>query len=262
MSLAQPPDTSPALPDRSTWLTLFGSFQILLGCLCGLMALMMVFMSVLGPMAGPPQGQATTAQMMPAAVVYLLLAVVFIWLGVGSVRARRWAWTLTVVLSWMWLIMGGVGFVFSVIVARPMMSAAMEQQGKMPPQTLVIIQIITGRVLGCIYILLPALFLVFYHRESVRATCQRRDPQIPLDGPLPHARVRSEHPLRLVGGVHAYDGGLRLCDAGVWRGSFRRGRRGGDSAVDVGDGLPCLGNVSVADGRLVGNAAALDRWDR
>ena len=34
------------------------------------------------------------------------------------------------------------------------------------------------RVMGCIYILLPALFLIFYHRESVRATCQRRDPQI------------------------------------------------------------------------------------
>ena len=48
----------------------------------------------------------------------------------------------------------------------------------MPPQALVVIQIITGAVMACIYILLPALFLLFYHRESVRATCQRRDPQI------------------------------------------------------------------------------------
>jgi hypothetical protein len=179
MSLAQPPATPPVLPDRSTWLTLFGSFQILLGCLCGLMALMMVFMSALGPMAGPPQAQATTAQMMPAAVVYLLLAAVFIWLGVGSIRARRWAWTLTVVLSWMWLIMGGVAFVIFATVARPMMLAAMEQQAKMPPGALVIMQVIAGSCVGCIYIFMPALFLVFYQRESVRATFQRRDPQIP-----------------------------------------------------------------------------------
>jgi hypothetical protein len=179
MSLAQPPATTPTLPDRSTWLMLFGSFQILLGCLCGLMGLMMVFMPALGPMAGAPQGQATNAQMIPAAAFYLVLTVAFVWLGIGSIRARRWAWTLTVVLSWMWLIMGGVGFVFVMLIAGPMMSAAMEQQAKMPPQALVIMQIVTGSCVGCIYIFLPALFLVFYQRESVRATCQRRDPQVP-----------------------------------------------------------------------------------
>ena len=33
-------------------------------------------------------------------------------------------------------------------------------------------------VVTCIYLVLPALFLLFYHRASVRATCRRRDPQI------------------------------------------------------------------------------------
>jgi hypothetical protein len=32
--------------------------------------------------------------------------------------------------------------------------------------------------MGCGYIFLPALFLLFYQRASVWATCQRRDPQI------------------------------------------------------------------------------------
>jgi hypothetical protein len=31
---------------------------------------------------------------------------------------------------------------------------------------------------ACVYILLPGLFLVVCHRESVRATCQKRDPKI------------------------------------------------------------------------------------
>ena len=184
MSTAQPPAATPALPDRSTRLMLFGIFQILLGCLCGLMGLMMVVVSVLGPMvkaAGAPQGEAINAQMMiPAMVLYLAMAVALIWLGVGSIRARRWAWTLTVVVSWMWLIMGVIGCVVFVLFAGPMMSAAIEQQPKMkmPPQALVIMRIITGAVLACIYILLPAIFVIFYHRESVRATCQRRDPQV------------------------------------------------------------------------------------
>ena len=182
MSIAQPPAATPALPDRSTRLMLFGIFQILLGCLCALGGLMMAVVSVLGPMvkaAGAPQGEAINARMMiPGIVLYLALAVALIWLGVGSIRARRWAWTLTVVVSWMWLIMGVIACVGVVLFAGPMMSAAIEQQPKMPPQAIVIMQIITGAVVACIYILLPAIFLIFYHRESVRATCQRRDPQI------------------------------------------------------------------------------------
>ena len=33
-------------------------------------------------------------------------------------------------------------------------------------------------IMACIYVLLPAVFLVFYQRASVRATCQWRDPQV------------------------------------------------------------------------------------
>jgi hypothetical protein len=40
-------------------------------------------------------------------------------------------------------------------------------------------RIFTGAVLACIYILLPGAFLVSCQPESVRVTCQRRDPKIP-----------------------------------------------------------------------------------
>ena len=83
----------------------------------------------------------------------------------------------------------------------------MEQQAKMPPQMLVVIQILVGSCVGCIYVFLPALFLVFYQRESMRDLQATRSAN-PLDRPLPYAGARSEHPLRLVGVVHAYDGGL------------------------------------------------------
>jgi len=57
------------------------------------------------------------------------------------------------------------------------MRASIPQQAKMPAEAIMAMQIISGAVLACIYLLLPALFLLFYHRASVRATCQRRDPQ-------------------------------------------------------------------------------------
>ena len=179
MLTVQPPTVTPAFRDQSTGLMLFGIFQILLGCLCGLMTLMMIGVGLMPPMAGAPHGQPVNVQtMIPAAGVYLVLAAALIWLGVGSILARRWAWTLTVVLLWMWLIMGVAACVMFAVAARPMMAASMAQQGKLPPQAIMVMQIVMGAIMACIYIFLPALFLVFYQRASVRATCQWRDPQV------------------------------------------------------------------------------------
>jgi len=139
----------------------------------------MVALSLLGPMAQAPQGQAMNRQtVIPAMVVYPPLAVGFIWLGIGLMRARRWAWTLTVVLSWMWLIIGVVSFVMVVFFMGSSTWAAIAQQGQMPPEMMMTMRIVTGAVLACIYILLPGVFLILCHNESVRATCQRRDPKI------------------------------------------------------------------------------------
>ncbi len=179
MSTDQPLATTPVYPDRSTRLLLTGIFQVLLGCLSGLMAVMMVAFSVLGPMANAPQGQAVNTQsMIPAAVFYLLLALGFVWLGIGLARARRWSWTLTVVFSWMWLIMGTVAIVTFLLFMGPMTSG-IAQQGKMPPEAIMAMQVVGGAVLVCFYIILPTVFLLVCHHESVRATCQRRDPKIP-----------------------------------------------------------------------------------
>jgi hypothetical protein len=176
MSTAQPPTTMSVYPDRSKRLMLVGIFQFLLGCLSGLMAGLMVAVYLLGPMAKAPPDQAMNRQpMIPATVFYLTLAVAFIWLGIGLIRARRWAWTLTVVLSWVWLIVGVVSFVMVVIFMGPKTWPAIAEQGKMPPEAIMTMRIIGSTVMACIYILLPGVFLLLCHHESVRATCQRRD---------------------------------------------------------------------------------------
>jgi hypothetical protein len=133
----------------------------------------------------PPFEPANMRMVIPGALMYLLPAVVFIWLGIGSIRARRWAWTLTVVLSWLWLIMGVAAMIGVAFTVGPMISAMTEQQAKMPghgpmPHAMMVTMLVVmGTFTVCIYLVLPLVFVLFYHRESVRATCQRRDPRIP-----------------------------------------------------------------------------------
>jgi hypothetical protein len=175
-SAAQPPAMTPDFQDQSTGLTLFGVFQILIGCVCAFMALGVV-VSVMAPMPGAIQDRSLNARLMiPGIITYLELAVAFIWLGAGSILARRWARALIVILSWLWLTMG-VAAMIAMVVMLPAMGASMQQQGKIPPQMVVVTQVIIVAVLAGIYVLLPVLFLLFYQRASVRATCQWRDPQ-------------------------------------------------------------------------------------
>ena len=178
MSTTQTMPTT-ALPDRKVGLILFGIFQTVLGCLCGLMGLMMIGMLLLGPMAEAKQAEMMNARtMIPGVAFYFVLAVGLVWLGIGSMLARRWAWTLTVVLSWLWLIMGVFCSLGFILFGRSMMSASMAQNDNVPPQMMLVMYIVMAAFMACVYILLPALFLLFYHRASVRATCERRDPKV------------------------------------------------------------------------------------
>lgn len=182
MSTVQPPTVTPTVRNQSVGLMIFGIFQILLGCFCGLTTLMVSVLTILGPMAKTPQGvEAMNPQMMiPSLFLYVLWSVAFIWLGIGSIRARRWAWTLTVIVSWMWLIVGVFSFIVFMFFIGSTVSAAMEQQGQgeIPPGAIMVMQIVGGAIAFGLYVLLPSAFLIFYQRASVWATCQQRDPQI------------------------------------------------------------------------------------
>jgi hypothetical protein len=179
MSTAPPPISPYMYPDRSPRLVLVGAVQVMIGCLCGLMAFMLLGLSLIGPLPGAPQAQSMNMQaMMPAAIFYVVLAVPFIWLGIGLMRARRWAWTLTVVLSWMWLVVGVVSFGMFLFVMAPSMSGMLAQQPGMPREAVMVMLVGMAIFMAGIYIVLPAVFLVLCHNQSARATCLRRDPYI------------------------------------------------------------------------------------
>ena len=170
---------SPDYKDRSTGLVIFGILTLLLGCLAGLFVPLMLFGQMMAAKApdAPPMNHAT---MLPGMAVYGLLAVALIWLGIGSIKARRWARALLLIFSWSWLIMGIFMTVvmpfFMVKVMANLPPNAKTGQPAMPPGA------ITGMVIGMtiffsvFFVLVPAVWTFFYSSRHVKATCEARDP--------------------------------------------------------------------------------------
>jgi hypothetical protein len=178
----EPPMEAAPLPDyhdRSTGLIIFGILTLLLGGLVGLMVPLMLFGQMMAAKApdAPPVNHAT---LLPGIVIYGGVAVALIWLGIGSIKARRWARALLLIFSWSWLIMGvGMTAVMPFFMAKVFANLppnAKSGQPAMPPGA------ITAMVIGMTifffvaFVLVPAVWTFFYQSRHVKATCAVRDP--------------------------------------------------------------------------------------
>jgi hypothetical protein len=164
--------------DRKGGLVAFGVIQILFGACFLLMIPFMAFS--LSMAASHPTGSAMpmgARMIVPIILFYALLATGFIWMGIGSIQARRWARALVLVTSWFWLISGIIG-VFFMLVCMPDMYAQMGKTNGMPRTIMNVVKYVT---LGCMvffYVVIPGLFVLFYGSRHTKATCERRDPHV------------------------------------------------------------------------------------
>jgi hypothetical protein len=161
---------------------IFGVLQIILG----LMAALMVPLIALGAFVSrlAPGGAMHPRQFLSASATYVFLSVMFVWLGIGSVRTKRWARSLTLVVSWYWMILGVLITILLTAALPVTMRTALQIQqnapGAPPPavSTGVMAVILTIIIVFCaiILVVVPIAFLVFYSRADVAATCRDRDP--------------------------------------------------------------------------------------
>ena len=165
-------DSAGSYRDRGLGLILFGSFQLLIAGFCALMVPLMAFAMTMSQLG---KTQSNLRGMIPAVLTYAVLAAVLATLGVGSILARRWARALTLVFSWLWLVMGMLGMAFFIFFMGAMFEGMAPAQ-RPPASALLLIRIITGGVLGCVYLVLPGAFVLFYRSPHVKATCERRNP--------------------------------------------------------------------------------------
>jgi hypothetical protein len=164
--------------DRKVGLIIFGIVEICLGAFCALMVPLMIFallmVSTLGRGTAPP---VRLSMMIPALLIYLLLAVWFIWMGIGSIQARRWARALWLVCSWLGLISGVCGLLF-MLVLMPDMYGQMSKNGQIPESVAVAMKYSMAGFMFFFYVILPGVFILFYGSRNVKATCEFRDPKL------------------------------------------------------------------------------------
>jgi hypothetical protein len=163
--------------DRKTGLVIFGIFHIIIGAFC---ALFMLF-TIVGAMALRNLGGSTGAvmsvgQMILFVFLYLLLVVWFVWMGIGSILARKWARTSILITSWLWLIGGLIGFI-AILLFMPAIFSFLAAGEEIPGEAAVIVQSMVTALWLFMFIAIPGAFVLFYSSRHVKATCEQKDPR-------------------------------------------------------------------------------------
>lgn len=177
------PDTTalskaaPEYKDRSGALVVFGVITIVLGVFSGTMAPLFL-LAQLANAHNPNASASSLSMLLPALLMYVGLAVVLIWLGIGSLKARRWARALMLIFAWSWLVMGVAGIAFMVVFIPKMMANIDMPAGQQPlPQAAIVaVTIVTCAIMSFMFILIPAVWIFFYGSRHVKATCEAKDP--------------------------------------------------------------------------------------
>jgi hypothetical protein len=171
----------PAYKDRSTGLTIYGIVEIALGGLAALMIPMMLLGALFSrKVAG---GTMPIGTYVSGICSYSFGAAALVTLGIGSIRARRWACAINLILSWFWLIVGVVATAAMTIFMPSVFAAAFrqaaEQTPNAPPMPTGVAAVVLTVVIvffSIFLVLVPIAFLLFFRRQDVEETCKRRDP--------------------------------------------------------------------------------------
>jgi hypothetical protein len=158
---AQPPR------DRSVTLTLVGAWEVIVGLVMLLLALVMsAVMLALGPQTGLSPGMT-----LAATAFYLVVGPVLVAVGVACALGRRWGWALSRVAAGLW-----IAYAALVAVSLVVMAAAAAFSGRKDGPFEAFMFVVMGGVIGLLA--LPAVAVSIALREpDVRATVVARDPE-------------------------------------------------------------------------------------
>jgi hypothetical protein len=173
-----PPAVAVEYQDRKTGLVVFGVLMVAMGCLVALFVPLMLWAQVAS--AKTTHVAATPQTMMPAAIFSSLFAIGLVWLGIGSILARRWARALILILSWTWLVIGILSMIYLVFLMPQIMealdTATPPGRAGIPKNLKTTILIVQGIFSFFLYVVLPGVWVLFYKSKNVKTTCEVRDP--------------------------------------------------------------------------------------
>ena len=164
-----------AYKNRKTGLIVFGIALIALAGLCLLFTLLMALGHL---MAAKTTGQSNLRMVLPSILMYAALGALLLTLGIGSIRGRRWARAVTLVLSWAGLVMGVLSIFMFIWIGPTFFDAIAEAGGEpLPPAARSIMMVVVVGFMGVFLVLIPGLLALFYGSRNVKATVEAMDPQ-------------------------------------------------------------------------------------
>jgi MFS family permease len=187
MTPSLPATPTAAYPDRRGWLIAFGVVDILIAVFSLLVLVVQVFAVLTLNTDSLPQGSLSpTAALAIGAAFYGVVAALFLTAGVGSIRCENWARITMLVVSGLWL---GFGILGTLIVSL-MLPTILRQQAGIPLEGRHLVVTMIFGIMGFFMIVMPAVFLIFYSRKSVKATCLRAEPVLaPAGTAVPQAKT-------------------------------------------------------------------------
>jgi hypothetical protein len=146
----------------------FGVIEILIGTLCaGLLCLMAVAAMFASRLPADQAPSLEGSAILLGAFIYAVAAAFFVVMGIGTIRARRWARAIMLIVAWPWLLTAILGGVFLVIIARPLAA----DMGTSQAGLVVMVMI----VLALFMALIPLAFILFYSGRNVKRIFDTRD---------------------------------------------------------------------------------------
>lgn len=156
--------------DHSTGLAIFGTLEIVLGVMsfaCAMFLLVMVSAAGLG-------GMKPSHYWMSMGFL-LYMTGWFSVMGMGSIKALRWARALMLVGSWVTVFFGTLVLAL-VLYLLPWVYNLLADSGAVSPQMALIALYIILPVLIVLQLVFPLASVVFYSLKGVQATCEKRNP--------------------------------------------------------------------------------------
>ena len=161
--------------DRKGSLIFFGILEIIIGFFAFLFFLIMLLsMSVMMNSPVPTQPKMSGLSFILIPLIYLFISAIFISLGIGSIKLKRWARSLSLLISWFTLF-AGIGII---IVLTFFMGGVFEQirlSGRSNEEVIFFVKILMYSIFGVFLILLPVVFILFYRSSNVIKTVQKYD---------------------------------------------------------------------------------------
>jgi len=157
--------------DRKVGLVVAGILEVVLGILCfslAMLLLIVVSTTGLGGMKG--------SHFWMAMGVMFYLTAWFIVMGLGSIKAKRWARALVLVGAWVTVFFGTLALAL-VLYILPEAHALMTDSGFISPAAAMTILYFSIVVLFLLQLLFPVLGIMFYGLQGVQTTCERVNPK-------------------------------------------------------------------------------------